>query len=70
MKVRNCVVIVWLLYGYCVVRMVKIVFALIASNPSYPNQIACRLILFKDTTKFSIFQIFRGLFCKKIPLVY
>jgi len=60
MKVTNCMVIVWLLYGYCVVRMVKIVFALIARNPSYPNQIACRLIFYKGTTKFSNFQIFRG----------
>ena len=39
MKVTNCMVIVWLLYGYCVVRMVKIVVLI---------HISCKKIKFQQ----------------------
>ena len=60
MKVRNCMVIVWLLYGYCVVRMGKNSFTRGARNLKDPDQTIHRFIFCKDTNKFSNFQIFRG----------
>ena len=70
MKVTNCVVIVWLLYGYCVVRMGKNSFTRGVRNLKDPDQTIHRFIFCKDTTKFSNFQIFRGdNFQKKITFV-
>ena len=52
-----CVVIVWLLCGADGKNCLR--FDREKSKLSKPNS-ACRLIFYKDTTKFSNFQIFRG----------
>ena len=62
MRVRNCKVIVWLLYGYCMVRAGNL-WAI--SDMSYRHIIVGLAILCKDTTKFSNFQIFKAHFSKK-----
>ena len=55
-------VIVWLLYGYCVVR--KKDFRSI-SDVGYRQIIVGLRIMCKDTNKFSNFQIFKAHFSKK-----
>ena len=59
-KVRNSMVIVWLLYGYCVVRTAKNSLVLGTKNLNELNQTIHCYIFCKDTNKFSNFQIFRG----------
>ena len=56
-------VIVWLLYGYCVVR--KKDFRSI-SDVGYRQIIVGLRIICKDTNKFSNFQIFKAHFSKKV----
>ena len=63
MRVRNCKVIVWLLYGYCMVRAGNL-WAI--GDMSYRHIIVGLANFCKDTTKFSNFQIFRALFSKKV----
>ena len=59
-KVRNSMVIVWLLYGYCMVRTAKNSFTQGARNLKDPDQTMHRFIFCKDTNKLSNFKIFRG----------
>ena len=62
MRVRNCKVIVWLLYGYCMVRAGNL-WAI--GDMSYRHIIVGLAIFCKDITKFSNFQIFMGIIFKK-----
>ena len=50
-------VIVWLLYGYCMVRAGNL-WAI--GDMSYRHIIVGLAIFYKDTTKFSNFKIFRA----------